>query len=169
MKKFSVALLLITLGLLFSASLIYAELAKEGSVEVRGAKSGTFEVLPLGEGRLQMNFDEKGVFVDAPENSPLKNTSFHAIGTLYAVKGKFIAHGATVMTRPNGDKIFGVIKTEGVLGKEVTGGAIELVGGTGECAGITGKFEPSPRPKVKTSKKGTYQSIMLGKLTWKIP
>lgn len=169
MKKFSIVLFLITIGLLFSASLIYAELAKEGSGEYRGAKSGTFEVLPLGKDRIQMNYDETGAIVEAPENSPLTNASYRVLGTLHAINGKFKGSGAIIVTRPNGDQVFGVYKNEGVLGVGPTGGFIELIGGTGECTGIEGKMEMLPRPAVKPSKKGTYQGIGVGKITWKIP
>ena len=169
MKKCSITLFLITLGFLFSASLIYAELAKEGSGEYRGAKSGTFDVLPLGKDRLQMNYDEAGAFVEAPENSPLTNASYRVIGTLHSINGKWKGNGAMVVTRPNGDQVFGVYKNEGVLGVGSTGGFIELIGGTGECTGIEGKMEFLPRPAVKPSKKGTYQGIGIGKITWKIP
>jgi hypothetical protein len=169
MKKFSIVLFLITIGLLFSASLIYAELAKEGSGEYRGAKSGTFEVMPLGKDRIQMNYDETGAIVEAPENSPLTNASYRVIGTLHAINGKYKGSGAMRVTRPNGDQVFGVYKSEGVLGVGITSGLIELIGGTGECTGIEGKIEFLPRPSVKPSKKGTYQGIGVGKITWKIP
>ncbi len=157
-------LLLITAG-----NVVGAELAKEGSGDYRGAKSGTFEVLALGEGRIQMNWDEKGAFSEAPENSPFINATFHAIGTLHGNKGKTKIHGGIFITRPNGDQIFGVVDAEGIAGKGATGGGIELIGGTGECSGITGKIELLPRPKVKSSKKGTYQQVIVGKVSWKIP
>ena len=96
MRKANVVFFLITLGLLFSVSLVYAELAKEGSAEIRGAKSGTLETLPMGEGRLQMNWDETGVFIDAPEDCPLFHATWHAIGTLNGNKGKFVAIGGMV-------------------------------------------------------------------------
>jgi hypothetical protein len=146
-----------------------AEMAKEGSGDYRGAKSGTFDVLMLGKDRLQMNYDEAGAFVDAPKNSPLENASFRVIGSLHSVNKKWTGAGSILITRPNGDQIFGTFQNEGVLGVGSTGGTIELVGGTGECTGITGKMELLPRPAVKASKKGAYQGIGIGKITWKIP
>ena len=169
MIKATMAFLFSILLLITAGNVVGAELAKEGSGDFRGAKSGTFEVLRLGEGRIQMNWDEKGAYSEAPENSPFINATFHAIGTLHGFKGKFKAHGGVLITRPNGDQIFGVIVVEGILGQGPTGGVIELIGGTGECSGITGKIEPLPRPKVKSSKKGSYQQIVVGKVTWKIP
>jgi hypothetical protein len=146
-----------------------AEMAKEGSGDVRSGKSGTFEVMMMGKDRLQMNFDEAGVFVEAPENSPFENASFRVIGTLHAINNKFNGSGSVVVTCANGDQIFGTFQNEGILGVGPTGGFVELIGGTGACTGIEGKLEMLPRPAVKTSKKGSYQGIGIGKVTWKIP
>ncbi len=146
-----------------------AEMAKEGSGNYRIGKSGTFEVMSMGKDRLQMNYDEAGAFVEAPENSPFENASFRAIGSLHAVNKKFTSSGAILITCPNGDQIFGTFQSEGVLGVGPTGGTIELIGGTGACTGIQGKMEMLPRPAVKTSKKGAYQGIGIGKINWKIP
>ena len=139
-----------------------AEMAKEGSGNYRVGKSGTFEVMSMGKDRLQMNYDEAGAFVEAPENSPFENASFRAIGSLHAVNKKFTGSGAILITCPNGDQIFGTFQSEGVLGVGPTGG-------TGACTGIQGKMEMLPRPAVKTSKKGAYQGIGIGKINWKIP
>lgn len=169
MKKFSIALFIIALGLVFSAFTVYAEMAKEGSGEYRSAKSGTFEVIKLGEGRLQMNYDEQGAMVDAPENSPFFNSSFRALGTLHAINGEYKSYGSLVFTCPNGDQFFAVIAADGVLGTGPTGGGAEIIGGTGACSGIQGKIDFMPRPAVKSSKQGTYQGIGIGKVSWKIP
>jgi hypothetical protein len=169
MKKFSIALFLITLGLLFSASLTYAEMAKEGSGHYRSGKSGTFDVIALGKDRFQLNYDETGAIVEAPENSPLTNATYRTIGTQHGIEGKVKISGGLVLTRPNGDQIFGVYELDGVVGTEQLSGVIEIIGGTGECAGIEGTMEMLPRPVLKTSKEGAYQGIGIGKITWKIP
>jgi len=169
MKKFNIALFLIALGLLFSASLTYAEMAKEGSGHYRSGKSGTFDVIALGKDRFQLNYDETGAIVEAPENSPFTNATYRTIGTQHGVEGKFKGSGGLVLTRPNGDQIFGVYELEGVVGTEQQTGIIEIIGGTGECAGIEGTMEMLPRPVLKTSKEGAYQGIGIGKITWKIP
>jgi hypothetical protein len=169
MKKFNIALFLITLGLLFSASLTYAEMAKEGSGHYRSGKSGTFDVIALGKDRFQLNYDETGAIVEAPENSPFTNATYRTIGTQHGVEGKFKGSGGLVLTRPNGDQIFGVYELEGVVGTEQQTGIIEIIGGTGECAGIEGTMEMLPRPVLKTSKEGAYQGIGIGKIIWKIP
>lgn len=170
MKKFSFTLFLIVLGVVFSTSILYAEMAKEGSGTYRSGKSGIYEVLKLGKDRLQMNYDETGVFVESPENSPLTNASYRVLGTLHAINGKFKGSGSVVVTRPNGDQFFSSLyKNEGILGVGPTSGVMEIIGGTGECTGIEGTLEMLPRPKVKSSKKGTYQGIGIGKISWKIP
>ena len=169
MKRFGISLFVAILGLVFSTSTVIAEMAKEGSGEFRGVKSGTYEVLMLGEDRFQMNYDETGAFVEAPENSPFTNATLHSMGTLHAIKGEFKTHGGLLFVRPNGDQIFCVYESQGIIGEGVTAGATEIIGGTGDCSGITGKLESLPRPISKRSKKGTYQHIMIGKVSWKIP
>ena len=169
MKKLSIALFLITLGLLFSASVICAEMAKEGSGHYRSGKSGTFDVIALGKDRFQLNYDETGAIVEAPENSPLTNATYRTIGTQHGIEGKFKGSGGLVLTRPNGDQIFGVYEFDGVVETGIQTGIIEIIGGTGECAGIEGTMEMLPRPVLKTSKEGAYQGIGIGKITWKIP
>ena len=169
MKKISSTLFLITLGLLFSASIICAEMAKVGSGLYRSGKRGTFDVIVLGKDGFQMNYDETGAIVEAPENSPLTNATYRTIGTQHGFEGKFKGSGGLVLTRPNGDQIFGVYKFEGVVETGIQTGIIKIIGGTGECAGIEGAMEMLPRPVLKTSKEGTYQGIGIGKITWKIP
>ena len=169
MRKLSVALFLIILGLLFSTSIVYAEMAKEGSAEIRGAKSGTLQRLAMGEGRNQMNYEETGVIIDAPEDSPFFHATWHGMGTLHGHKGKFVATGAMVYTRPNGDQIYAIIDMGGKHGEGVSGGGVKFVGGTGECTGIEGEALTKPRPKTKSSKQGSYQQIVLSNVTWKIP
>jgi hypothetical protein len=169
MKRIIVVSIVALVFLLAFVPISKADMAKEGSGNYRVGKSGTFEVMMLGKDRLQMNYDEAGTFVEAPKNSPIENASLRIIGTLHAVSKKFTGSGAMLITCPNGDQIFGTYQNEGVLGVGPTGGFVKLVGGTGACTGIEGKLEIMPRPAVKSSKKGTYQGIGIGKITWKIP
>lgn len=170
MKNLWIALFLIVTAIVSSSILTYAEMANEGSGEIRTGKSGTFEILKLGESRLQMNWNEKGVVVEAPENSPFTHASYHTIGTLHSIEGKYKSSGGIVFTRPNGDQVFGAMhEIPGLLGVGPNGGSIELIGGTGECANIKGQIDMMPRPKIKSSKAGTYQGIGIAKATWTIP
>jgi len=169
MKKLTITFLAVAVGFGVMVSASHAELAKEGSGEYLSGKSGTFEILKLGKSRMQMNWIVSGVFVEAPENSPLTNASFYSIGTLHAVEGKTTNTGGIVFTRPNGDQIFGIFEASGVLGGPLTSAIVTFTGGTGECTGIEGKMKGAPRPKVKSSKKGSWQAIGVGSVTWKIP
>ena len=106
-----------------------AEMAKEGSGEYEMGKSGTIKVIKLGEGRAQMNWDENGVLVRAPENSPFEYASYRLIGSSHVIKSTYKGKGGGVFTRPNGDQIFGVVEVEGEFGKKPTGGTITIIGG----------------------------------------
>ena len=168
MKK--IGMVSIALAIVFSVSIAFAEMAKEGSGEYRGGKSGTISIMNMGEGRLQLNWDETGVMVEAPENSPFVNASFRSMGTIHSIKGKTEGSGAITFTCPNGDQIFGVINMGGKQHLEgPTRGIIDFIGGTGQCAGIEGQIELMPRPKIAPSMDGTYQQIGIGKVSWKIP
>ena len=129
MKKLFITLFLIIMGLLFSASVIYAEMAKEGSGHYRSGKSGTFEVIALGGDRFQVNYDETGAIVEAPDNSPLTNATYRTIGTQHGFDGKFKGNGGLVLTRPNGDQIFGVLEFEGIVEAGIQTGIIKIIGG----------------------------------------
>ena len=157
-------LLIITAGTAFGA-----EMAKEGSGDYRSGKTGTFEILAMGKERLQMNYEQTGVVVSAPENSPLHNASFRALGTLHAIKGKWKGSGFVVWTRPNGDKVYATSEGEGVLGGGPMKGVLKFVGGTGTCTGIEGTVELGNTPGIKPAKKGVYNGISVGKFNWKIP
>jgi hypothetical protein len=169
MKKIGIVMIIAVFGLVFSVFTANAEMAKEGSGDYRGGKSGTIEVLQLSEGQLQINWDETGVVVDAPENSPFVNASYRALGTTHSTDGKTKANGSIVFVCPNGDQIFGVIDTEGDLSAGPSKGGIVIIGGTGDCTGIEGKMEFMSRPAIKSAQKGTYQGIGIGKVSWKIP
>ena len=156
-------LLLITTG-----TVVGAEMAKEGNGDYRSGKSGTYVILAMEKERLQMNFEEIGVVVSAPENSPLHNASFTDIGTLHAIKGEWKGSGFIVFTRPNGDKIYATFESEGVLfgpSKSV----VEFVGGTGAVTGIEGVLEIKNTPGIKPSKEGVYHGISVGRFNWKMP
>jgi len=157
-------LLLITAG-----TVIGAEMAKEGSGDYRSGKTGTFELLAMGKERVQMNFEETGVVVSAPENSPLHNASFRDIGTLHAIKGKWKGSAFVEWTLTNGDKVYGTSEGEGVLGGGPSKSVLKFVGGTGTCTGIEGTIDLRNTPGIKPSKKGVYNGISVGKFNWKIP
>lgn len=145
-----------------------AELAKEGSGAYRSGRSATVEVMKLGKDRLQINYDETGVVVDAPEDSPFHNASFRTMGTIHVDQGMLTYNGAALWTRPNGDEIYGLFTGSGKRGAE-TNGSLTIVGGTGECAGIEGTLKLKSGPPVKPSKAGTAQGTTVGEIHWRIP
>jgi hypothetical protein len=167
MKKLIIIMFLIFLMSL--SSLVTAEIVKEGSGDYLLGQTSTFEVIRMGEGRLQINWNKTGVITSAPEGSPFLYASFHLIGTLHSNSGNFKSSGGGVFTRPNGDRFFGIVEIEGSLVRGATGGRIRIIDGTGECTGMVGEMTPTTRPTVISSKQGTYQGIGVGKISWKIP
>jgi len=160
--------IMFTLLLLVMAGTVGAEMAKEGSGDYLSAKTSVSEVVAMGKERLQMNFDQDGVVVKAPENSPLHNASFRALGTLHAIKGKYKGSGFVVWTRPNDDKVYATFETEGAFRGD-TKSILTFVGGTGTCAGIQGTLEITRIPGLKRSRKGVSPGISIGEFSWKIP
>ena len=169
MVRVSMTILFALLLLMTAGNVVGADMAKEGSGEYRSGKTGTFEILAMGKELVQMNYEETGVVVSAPENSPLYNASFRDIGTLHAVKGKWKGSGMVEFTRPNGDKIYTTFTGEGVLGGGPSKSNHTFVGGTGTCAGIEGTLELRNTPGIKPTKKGTYSGMSVGDFSWKIP
>ena len=167
MKKISfLGLAIVMLSIIISVA--QAEMAKEGSGNYRSGRSATINIMRMGNERLQINYDETGVVVESPTNSPFYNASFRTMGTIHVVKGLLNYNGAALWTRPNGDQIFGIFKGEGERSVG-TKGILEIVGGTGECNGIKGTLKLKSGPPVKSSKEGTSQGTTEGIISWKIP
>ena len=169
MVKKSMTFLFALLFLISAGTVLGADFAKEGSGEYRSGKTGIPTVLVMGKERLQMNFEETGVVVSAPENSPFHNASFRNIGTLHGYKGKWEGSGMVEFTCTNGDKIYMTFEAQGVQGGPPSTSLGKFVGGTGACAGIEGTLEMKGTPGIKPAKKGIYQNITVGTVTWKIP
>jgi hypothetical protein len=168
MKKLLMTALCISFSLVLLGPTVHAEMAKEGSGAYRGAKSGTVTIIKMGD-HMQINWDEAGVMVEVPEDSPFLNASFRTMGSYHAVKGQMEGQGCIVITRPNGDQIFGTLTMGGKAKAGPSYGKIEFTGGTGECEGITGGMDLRSRPKVMPSKEGTYQQLAIGEFNWKLP
>jgi hypothetical protein len=122
----------------------------------------------MGKERVQMNFEEIGVVVSAPKNSPFHNASFRDIGSSHVIKGKWKGSGMVEFTCTNGDKIYSTFEAQGVMGGS-SSSINTIVGGTGACTGITGTLELKSTPGIKPAKKGSFQGISVGTVTWKIP
>jgi hypothetical protein len=168
MKQLSKVVLALSF-ILFTSS-AYAEMAKEGSGSYRGAKSGTLKILTFEKGHIHANFDEAGVIVEAPEDSPFFNASFHSLGTFTSNQGATEGSGGIKFTRPNGDTFYGTFNFGGKYQRGPTSGIVKIIGGTGECSGMQGEIELLPRPKVTTSTgAGSYQNMAIANISWKIP
>ena len=168
MVKKSMAFLFALLFLISAGTVLGAEFAKEGSGEYRSGKTMTPTVIQMGKERGQMNFEEIGVVVSAPENSPFHNATFRDIGTAHVIKGKWNGSGMVEFTCTNGDKIYSTFESQGVMGGSSTS-KVTLVGGTGALTGIEGTLEIKNVPGIKPAKKGIFQNISVGTVTWKIP
>lgn len=169
MKKFSFVLSTAVMTLFLTVSITGADLLKKGKGVYRSARSSNVDYLKMGDERMQINFNETGVVVEAPKNSPFQNASFNTMGTIHVINGKYKYNGAALWTCPNGDRIFGTFKGEGGFAEGTTQGKLEITGGTGECTGITGVLHFKSGPKIKSSKKGTSQGITVGTIKWNIP
>ena len=168
MIRTTMALLLALLLVISAVPVSCTELAKEGSGEYRSGKSGTSTVMAMGKERVQMNFEQIGVVVSAPENSPFHNATFSVLGTLHGYKGKWKSTSFIEYTCTTGDKIYATAEAQGVQGGPDSS-VLKFVGGTGACAGIEGSVEIDSTPGIKPAKKGMHQGISVGKVTWKIP
>lgn len=153
MIRKSMTIMFALLLLLTAGTLVGAEMAKEGSGDYRSGKTGTFELLTMGKERVQMNFEETGVVVSAPENSPLLNASFRGLGTVHAIKGKWKGSGFVEFTRPNGDKVYATSEGEGVLGGGPSKSVLKFVGGTRTCTGIEGSMELGNTPALNRQRR----------------
>ena len=138
-KKFM--MLMIAFILLITAGFVFgAEMAKEGSGKGIVYYTSTSQVLAQGKENVVFNYEARGVSGTDDETNPFYMASDQCVGSLRAIKGEFKELGLCTYTRPNGDKIFMSYEAAGKLGAPVKG-TFTLVGGTGECDGITGNGE----------------------------
>jgi hypothetical protein len=107
---------IMVMGLCFLFSIFFsleamAQLPKEGTASTLSSFSGTFKALPMGQERVQINYEVLGVnLIDSGEGI-LHNASFRCLGSLHAVKGKYEDDsGFCVYTRPDGDQAFQTFK-----------------------------------------------------------
>ena len=168
MKRVGIVSMIAVIALCFSVITANAEMAKEGSGVYRSAKSSKNEVLAMGKDQMQINYNQLGMVVDAPKNSPFENATFHAIGTYYQNKDEYEGSYFVEWVCPNGDKIYGKANFNGTMEKE-NHNVVELVGGTGACEGIQGTVELERGPQVKSAQKDIRQSFSVGKVSWKLP
>ena len=167
MKK-ALIMLILTLFLLATVGNVFGEeLAKEGLESGRNYATGTSKAIPMGEERIQLNYEGSGIYISDTEGGFLHNASIHFLGAFHAVKGAFEETGGMVLTAPDGDKAFVTYKGSGNLGKDAKG-TYTYVGGTGKYTGITGGGEFT-RSHLQPASKGGWSAITLFKGNWKLP
>jgi len=168
MIKKSVALIL-TLSLLAIAGPVAGEeMARDGSGSSKTYLTGTFDVLPMGKERVQMNYVAYGVVVSDTKKGLTHLATGNFVGGMLAVKGVYENDsGLMSFTRPDGDQIFATYKCSGTLGKSGKG-TYTIVGGTGKFVGITGKGEFT-RHSLRAPAKGVFASFSVAKSSWKLP
>jgi hypothetical protein len=166
--KLSIALILTLLLMVTAGPVVGEEIAREGSSSGKNYWTGTFDALPMGEERVQMNYVAYGVSVSDTGKGIFHNASGHAVGGLLAVKGIYENDSGFVsVTRTDGDKVFYTYKTSGTLGKSAKG-TFTFVGGTGKFVGIQGSGEFT-RHSLRPPAKGVFASFSVSKFNWKLP
>jgi hypothetical protein len=144
-----------------------AQIPKEGTTLQTWYYSGTFKALPMGQERLQINYECLGVIIGDTSENIFHKASFRFLGSEHAVKGEFEGSGFGVAVRPDGDQVFFTYNETGKLG---TGskGTWTIVGGTGKLAGIQGNGEYTCID-VRPAAEGTFQGYCPDKVHYKLP
>lgn len=145
-----------------------ADLAKQGEGTYKAGMSAELKTLPMENERIEFIFEVTGVVMEAPENSPLYNATFWALGESHALKNDYEERGFIRYIRFDGDFVFAKYEAKGKLGGERKI-KIVFVGGTGKCAGITGGGEFNGVSGLQPPKEGVAISVSVGKFNWKMP
>ena len=165
-KKFM--MLMIAFILLITAGFVFgAEMAKEGSGKGIVYYTATSQVLAQGKENVVINYEARGVSGTDDETNPFYMASDQCVGSIRAIKGEFKELGLCTSTRPNGDQIYLYYEAAGKMGTSVKG-TFTIVGGTGECTGITGSGEFT-RTSLKGPAEGISAAISKSTVSWKIP
>ena len=169
MKKTVLVLILSIVLLAVFGTETKAQIPKEGTTLQTWYYSGTYKALPMGQERLQVNYDLMGVVIGDTSKNIFHNASFQFLGSLHAVKGEWVGgSGFGVAVRPDGDKVFFTYKDMGKVGVGTTKGTWTIVGGTGKLAGIQGNGEFTCTD-VRPAAEGTFQGYSRAKVHYKLP
>jgi hypothetical protein len=168
MKRIIVVSILALAVLVAFVPISNAEMAKEGSATGISTYVATLpKILPQEKERVQFIYQSIGIHIADDESSPLHHGAGNCVGAIKVVKGVGKEMGLCTLVRPDGDKIY--VSYEGTAQMGVGAkGKYEIVGGTGQCAGITGSGEYSRKP-LKPPTKEHHASISKHKYSWKIP
>lgn len=168
MKRILMVLLITFTFAFVIGTVVYAEMAKEGTSTGTMAFSGTFKIIAMEQERVQMNYEMYGLTISDIDTDPLHNSTFRCLGALHAVKGVYNDSGFCVNTLTNGDKAYGAYKGTGELGGSSGKGTYTWTGGTGKIAGIEGGGEYTTI-ELPAAAEGTFQGYSKLKSQWKIP
>ena len=170
MRKILVASIVVLALVIAYAPGATAEMAMQGSGPTEFAFHGTFKMLSMGRGLVQLNYEVFGLNTESPPESPFYMATCNCLGSLFAAKGVYEDDsGLCIYVRPNGDKIFATYKAKGQMGgKEATKGKFTIVGGTGKCEGITGGGEYQGLHGYKSGVKDSFYTILKWNVPWRI-
>jgi hypothetical protein len=167
MKKILVASVLACFLSLALIPFAAAEMAKEGQSSSKSTWITHYTLLPMGQERVQVNYEGYGIDLSEAEGDPLRHATAHVVGSAHSIKGRYENDsGLVCYTRPDGDQIFMTYKASGTAGK--TGkGTYTFVGGTGKFVGIQGGGEFT-RYYLPSPAKGVGATVNIAEGNWKI-
>ena len=155
------------MAIVFSVSVTYAEMAKEGSVTDTVYFTTTYQTLTQEKENLGLNYDARGVVSSDDKNNPFYYASAQCLGTFRVMKGEFKELGLCTYTRPDGDQIWAAYEATGKNGIAANG-THTFIGGTGKFKGITGNGKFT-RFHVKGPTEGSGANIVKRTYSWKLP
>jgi hypothetical protein len=167
MRRTIIASLVFALSVLL-VSFSYAEMPKEGSTSGKAYWTGTSTSLPMGEERIQINYEGYSVAVSDTGEGLLHHASGHVVGSFLAVRGVYENDsGLICYTLPDGDQVFMTYECSGKLGGSAKG-TVKYVGGTGKYIGIQGGGEFT-RYSLKPPAEGVFASFSMSRTEWNLP
>ena len=167
MKKALIMLILTLFFLATGGNSFCEEMAKEGTSTGRNFVSGTSTVLPMGEERLQINYEGSGVSINDSGKGLLHNSALYCVGSIQAIKGVSEETGFMVFTSPDGDKVYSTYKSSGKFG-EPSKGTWTFTGGTGKYEGVQGGGEFTLY-HLHNAKEGVWTATSIWKNSYKLP
>ena len=165
--KVIMTLMLVVIVSFTTATVIGAEMAKEGTGEGIQYWTGSSKSHVQGKENSISNYEARGVSVVDDETNPFFMTSGICVGSFMRIKADFKESGLCTFTRTDGDQIYMSYESGGKMGTPIKG-TYTLLGGTGECTGITGDGE-FVRTYLKSPAEGISASFAKSKGNWKIP
>lgn len=167
--KAYMALILTLVLLITTGSVTAEEKATEGMVSTTSVYHGTFEAIAMPKESVQLNYKIWGVEISDTGEGLLHNSTYHCLGSFYAVKGIYKNDfGLCEYTLSDGNKLYMTYDGAGEFGKPSAKGSWTIIGGAGEYQGITGGGE-SERFSLRPAAEGTFQGYSKPKGSWKLP